>query len=369
MERLIMYDPNQLVEEYEKLEHGKAKISGIREAIRQADENHDVPYQIHFRHELCHESVFYGDALDMLIIFPEMLAIIDKNPDAPTTKHNYGYIDSMDCVLWIYKWLLETCEEYYQISMEDCERFFEDYKKRCLAYGYNLRPYYEMKSGFYESMNHPEADKLFHLFETSPRDDNANCEACEQNDIVDHYLKKGDLQKADLLARDLDSRKLQCGGINSWLRLKKNYMRYYLRRQDFKKAAEYIRKIKRYRNQQTEFDISREEMYCYAHLDVAKALRVYKNNWNRWMQEREPKALYDNAVDICVFFQKLMENRKKQTVKIAYDNSFPLYRKSDSYEMQELFDFYYKQAVDLAKKFDNRNGTDAFMKTLQIKLE
>lgn len=70
-----------------------------------------------------------------------------------------------------------------------------------------------------------------------------------------------------------------------------------------------------------------------------------------------------------MLFKKLMETRKKQTLKIAYDSSFPLYRESDSYEIQELFDFYYKQAENLAKKFDNRNGTDAFMKKLQTKLE
>ena len=365
-----MYDSDELVEAFERLDHGKARMSGIREAIRQADANHDVPFQIYFRHQLCHESEFYGDELDTLVTFPEMLAIIDKHPDAPTTEYTSGCRDSLDLVLWIYKWLLGDCEFYYQISLEDCERFFEDYKKRCLAYGYNLRPYYEYKYGFYESMDHPEADKYFHLFEITPRDENANCKACEQNTIVDYYLEKGDLKKANLLARDLESHKLTCGsGIGSWLRLKKNYMYYYLKHKEYEKAAEYVKLLRRYDNKQTEYDVRREEMYCYIYLNLPKAFNIYKKNWKTWLKEREPKELFDNNADICVLFKKLMETRKKQTIKIAYDSSFPLYRESDSYEIQELFDFYYEQAEDLAKKFDNRNGTDAFMKKLQTKLE
>ena len=365
-----MYDPDELVEAFERLDHGKARMSGIREAIRQADANHDVPFQIYFRYALCNESEFYGDALETLITFPEMLAIIDQHPDAPSTRYNDGCRDSLDCVLWNYKWLLEDCVAYYQIPMEDCESFFEDYKKRCLAYGYNLRPYYNLKYEFYLHMDHPETDKYFQLFEKTPRDENADCNACEQNEIVDYYLKHGKLKKAKLLAKDLESRKLRCGsGWKSWLRLKQNYMLYYLKNNDFEKAAENIALLRKYNNKQTPYDVGSEEMYCYIYLDLPKALRIYKKNWKTWLREREPMKLFNNNADICVLFKKLMESRKKQTIKIAYDNSFPLYRKSDSYEMQELFDFYYKQAVDLAKKFDNRNGTDAFMKTLQIKLE
>lgn len=365
-----MYDPDELVKAYEGLEHGKARMSGIREAIRQADANHDVPFQIYFRYELCHESEFYGDELDTLVTFPEMLAIIDQHPDAPATRYNSGRRDSLDCVLWNYKWLLGDCKFYYQISMEDCEHFFEDYKKRCLAYGYNLRPYYDLKYGFYASMDHPETDKYFHLFEATPRDENANCKACEQNTIVDYYLEKGDLKKAELLAKDLESRKLRCGGgMGSWLRLKKNYMLYYLNKKEFEKAAEYVKLLRRYGNKETEYDVRIEEMYCYAYLDLAKALRIYKKNWKTWLKEREPQELFDNDVAVCVLFKKLMESRKKQTIKIAYDSSFPLYQESDSYETRELYEFYYRQAVELAKKFDNRNGTDAFMKNLQTKLQ
>lgn len=56
-----MYNPDLLKQQYEQLENGKVRISGMYEAIKQADENNDVPFQLYFRIELCDESDWYAD--------------------------------------------------------------------------------------------------------------------------------------------------------------------------------------------------------------------------------------------------------------------------------------------------------------------
>lgn len=99
-----MYNPKEIKEAYDEIEHGKARMSAIRTAWEKADEQGDVPYQIFFRLEMCHESCFYGDGMDMLVIFPEILALMDQHPDAPVTEfQQLIYADSMDHVLWVYK--------------------------------------------------------------------------------------------------------------------------------------------------------------------------------------------------------------------------------------------------------------------------
>ena len=50
------YNPEKLVYNYRSFEHGKAKINAIRAAVKQADDNNDIPYMIFFRKELCSES-------------------------------------------------------------------------------------------------------------------------------------------------------------------------------------------------------------------------------------------------------------------------------------------------------------------------
>ena len=57
-----MYDPEKMKEEYDQLEHGKTRMSGIRCAIEAADRQNDLPFQLYFRLELCRESTFYYGA-------------------------------------------------------------------------------------------------------------------------------------------------------------------------------------------------------------------------------------------------------------------------------------------------------------------
>lgn len=364
----ITYSPQDLMEAYECLSHGKPRLGGIREAIRQADENQDIAYQIYFRGELCIESSFYDDHMDTLLTFPEMLALVDANPNAPVAEES-DYSSNLDDVLWKYKWLLEDATYFYQISMADAERFAEDFKRRYIAAGYSLRPYYFERYLFYREMDDARAENSFHLFEQAPRDFQSDCRACEQNDIVSYYLRHDEFDKAVKLARSIENRTLSCGGADSWLTLKCNYLSYYIRKKDFAQAEQMIKLIHRYRDAYRRFDISVQELRCYVYTDLSKALRIYKENWKKWLHERTPAFAYEQGSICCLFFKKLGETRKRQTVKIAYDAEFPLYQQENSCRILELYDYYYQFICDLAEKFDARNGNDAYQQRLQKMLE
>ena len=161
-----MYNPDLLKQQYEQLENGKVRISGMYESIKQADENNDVPFQLYFRIELCDESDWYADSLDMFVVFPKLLALGDKHPDAPPTVYNNNYENAMAHILWVYKWLLNDCSEFYQISKADWEMFLEDFKKRTVAFGYSLREYYSYFG------DNELAKKYFELFRNAPRNRN-----------------------------------------------------------------------------------------------------------------------------------------------------------------------------------------------------
>ena len=75
------YNPEELKKHYDGLPHGKARTEALREAIEAADQHNDVPFRIYFREEMCHEACFYGDVMYMMVVFPEMLSIIDRYPD------------------------------------------------------------------------------------------------------------------------------------------------------------------------------------------------------------------------------------------------------------------------------------------------
>lgn len=365
-----MYNPVKLKEECDKLEHGKSMIAGFRHAIKEADQNNDLTYQLFFRLELCYESVFFDDSMDMFIVFPEVLALIDKHPEIPSTPYSNVYKNGMEHVLWVYKWIINECMEYHQIPMEDCKRFAEDFKRRSLAYGYNLKPYYLCLYLFYKEIDKAYAEQCFHKFEETPRDRNADCAACDRNREIEYYLNRGNLKKAEELSADIENFKLTCGGgMSAWLRMKIQYMNYYFEQGDFETAERYCRMIERRRNAFKEYEQWESFLYCYSHTNIGRALKIYKEHWKEWLHLRCPRDAFIADKYICVFFLKLGESLPEGMVKLGFDQTFPLYREDEQYSAAELYDFYYQKALDTAEKFDQRNGTDGYKKQLLELLE
>lgn len=360
------YNPEELKRSFDKMEHGKARAAAIRSAIEAADAHEDTPFRIYFRLELCEESDFYGDSMDMMVIFPEVLAIVDRYPDTPSTCFDSYYKVAMKHVLWVYKWILGNCRLFYQIPMADCLKFFEDFKRRSLAYGYNLRPYYYLLYEFYEKIDPIKAKEAFSAFERLPRDGNCDCKACERNSIIEYWLKNGEFERAKELAADIENFTLRCGHDRkaAWLRLKTHYMQYYLKRGEFEEALKYCCILERQTLQDTEFQCWDSFLYCYAYLDMGKALRIYKAHWKDWLEERNPSEIFDTSINIARFFKKLMEERKTGTIKLPLDAAFPLYQESGQYRLADLYQYYYNRAKEIAEKFDQRNGSDHYHKRL-----
>lgn len=359
------YDTYEMLRSYESLEHGKPRIICLKEAIRVADEQNDIPYQIFFRSELCHESAFYENGLDLVLTFPEMAALVDQYPDAPCAEESM-YGTNVRTVLWQYKWLLEHCKEYYQISKKDWFSFLEDFKHRCIAHNYNLRVYYMFLYDFGYEVDDPKADDYLHMAERLPRTNICDCKACERNEIIYFYLKHHDYEKATQLAKDIESGVLFCEEGESYFRLQKNYLMHYLYDvKNYEKAGEYLKRLERFCCQKKEFDIYDDELRYYSYYNSSKAFKIYKENWKRWLLEKNPRNSYNFGKTCCVFFKRLMLQRKQQTVKIAYDASFPLYRETNTYQISELYDFYYKFTEKLATKFDTRNETTSYYQKLQ----
>ena len=367
-----MYNPFQLEKEFDQVEHGKSRIAAIRSAIRQADENHDLMYQLAFRLELCYESLFYDDTMDMLIVFPEALALVDEHPDIPTTPGNEVYINGVDRLLEVYKWLVEQCVDYYQVSYKDCLNFFEDFKQRCLAFGYNLKPYYNALYSFYDVIDKEYATECFLKYRKLPTDGNGDCKACDRNTQIKYYLKRDNLKKANQLAVDIENFTLTCRGndnADAWMRMKANYMNYYIRKKEYEKAETYIQQIERKHltTKKTEYDYWDDYLRCYTYTDIGKALRIYKEHWKKEQKERCPATRFYMDKAIYIFFSELAKQHKSSTIKLDLDNSFPLYAEDGVYQIADMQAYYYNSAKNLAQKFDQRNGSDYYQKNLDGK--
>jgi len=367
-----VYNPEKLRESYRRLLHGNDRLKAIKYAITEADKHNDLAFMVYFREELCYESSFYCDSLDMMVVFPEILSIIDQHPDIPATRFESShYNNAMEHVLWIYKWVIASCTSLYQIPLEDCQRFFEDFKNRYLQYGYSLRPYYKTICWFYEKINREKAKKAFHMYRKLPRDRSSDCKACERMAEIDYYISfENNFEKASELAKDIEEFKLKCGDNEktAWMRLKGRYMDYYKKHGDFKKAIEIAKVMIRCIDKDTPFHKWDDLLYCYAYINLAKGLKIYKDHWKEWQQNRNPCTQYEYTMNICCFWKAYSIKRKRETTKLLLDASFPFYNKEDTYKITDLFGYYYNKSKNLAEKFDKRNGTGYFGEKLEERL-
>jgi hypothetical protein len=103
-------------------------------------------------------------------------------------------------------------------------------------------------------------------------------------------------------------------------------------------------------------------MIFFALTDPSKALTWYKRFWSMFETMRNPGYKFYFAIGAVLFFKK----RSKATYKMNLPTNFPFYREDNTYNVQELIDYYYNFAKNVATKLDRRNGTSHYMDELNL---
>lgn len=339
----------------------------LRELIAEADRQQFVEKQIALRSQMCYEMQFYGNKTEFMSIFPKFLNLCIEYPDRILPEDDRGFDNNIHMALWNYKWLLENCDKFYQISREDWMRYLQDFKEKSQKYGYSLRPYYQNIMRYYEKYDEENWSRSLEDFRLSEHDGNCDCKACEQNEIVQIYLKQRKYAQAKEAAKEIESFELCCGGNDSkyaWIRLQVQYIEQYAREGRFDEAvkkARYLEQAARYEEDWKKFNISGLLMYCYVYEDCGRALRLYKKFWHKIEEGDLPKEKMDNCMYVAGFFAKLKQERKKEEIRLKLDDRASFYRVDGVYSMEELFQYYFQKAMWYAEQFDQRNGNDKYV--------
>ncbi len=365
-----IYDPGRLRIEYMKKDHGKARTDAIRSAIEQADLNNDIEHKVFFMVELCDESEWYGSGFDIVTVFPELLAVIDKY-----TYTNGSFSEKfpgiMENVLWTYEDMADICNEFYQVPFNDCVDFLNDFKERWIAYGRKPREPYRMMVEFYREAGHmEEAKKTLSMLKTTPSG-GYDCAGCTANTELSYYLSANEKDKADKIAEKINDGTLSCGGWNSNTkpRMYKRYLKYYLMHGDYEKAAENAKLLENSRMDVIDYKLWASFMCAYVYNNTGRGLRIYKKHWKDIESEQRPEYMYYSFKDSACFFMGLKKVKSEEIIKLQLGNTFPLYSENNIYSIDRLAKYYYKKAEEVAKKFDKRNMTDKYTDELKMSVQ
>lgn len=352
---MTMFQPEQFIAEYQQLEHGAARLRVMKKAIAAADEAKATEWQFVFRSRYLNESIFESDALDALIIFPEMLAIYDGNPDL-AEEHQHT-------LMWDFKNMLGNLAEFPQIPLAEIEKLYDEFEARCKRYGYSLHAprYLREKLSLRTGKLLPLTE--YGSFAAMPNDDLQDCPACEADFKVICALLRGDRAEAERLSEPMFQGQLTCAEIpqstyHTWI--------VYLQKHgEYGKARQYARRLyPMIRGTMDLLDELGTLMCFYAQVDrqigcniLRHSLQNYLDCRNRWMQFQFANGAYH-----------LFDAMQQEHLMLVLPPQFPLFDAEHHYETAALRDFFYGEAKTIAEQFDARNGNHYYMEMLQAQL-
>lgn len=172
---------DQLRNEAWSMPHSPAQVAILEEAVRLADSLNDPAESVDTRMDLIDAATFSGADDKALVAFAWVLARYDEDPDS---------VDLTD-LLWKYKWIIGSIPSFPQVTLEKLREMEDDMERRYQAAGYSLRPVYDSRASIAQNVG--DRQRCQHYFEKwrqAPRDEMADCRACEQNSEVRflHYF-------------------------------------------------------------------------------------------------------------------------------------------------------------------------------------
>ncbi|TCS93663.1 hypothetical protein [Hazenella coriacea] len=323
-----------LLVQAEGLPDGETKIQLLEEAIQIADriQNNDAGF--YARLELTTAAIYSGRAEKAFLSFAWCLAQYDKDP---------SYCDEYN-LMWQYKWIANQVDQFPQLSLDKIEQTLEDLKQRFTYSGFNLRPYYQLKHFVaWRRGDITEAKMYLEKWMDTPRDDMADCHACERNEQAIFYLSLGNLEEAYRIAQPIFNQELSCAEVPHI-----TYGQFLLplcKEGRMEEAAEFHQKGYGMIRQKKGFLKTLAEHIKYLTIiDLHKAASLLEHHLPEALASYEPNSKYHFYLASLILFD-YMSDSDISVLNIP------------KYVNREWID---QQLFEIAKQFDQRNQNDYY---------
>ena len=267
-----------------------------------------------------------------------------------------------DDLLWKYKWIWACTFDLPEIPMEQVQAIGEDYKTRILRNGYSLRSYYHRWSVECVWMRQYDKAKEYIDKMLNEKIDDQSCEACELNFMLDYYLETGQFDEAYSRAQPLINKQVTCYEANLRAYLKLAYYAQKAGKPEI--AADMCARAE-------EALVGREkDEYLLLYLGLFIAYNMMTKPERAWEYAERciGWSLRTNTLKSYRFSCDMVEALKYETrpeVSLSLPEEFPLYRPDGIYQVNELRNYFYQQAEELARRYDARNGNSGYMDRLK----
>lgn len=355
-----MTEKEQIEQEYKKtlnMPHSKARNEVLYSLICRADIIKDHHLQKYLRWMYAGELMRCGDQGKVFPVVAEYISLRKEEEEwCPP-----GGIDGIE---YMADYCMEVLCYLPQISLAQAEDIIKTLEEMVVFNRYGRRLYYQRLFRFYSVIDTYKALGYYYLFQNTRRDIVSDCRACEQADIVRLFFRIGDMAMADWFAKPVLDGTLKCHDVprNVWLL----YLQRALDYKDLAKAAPLAGLLYRASviNDPTDLGYFGGIMRCFAFTEPLRAemlLKKFLENWEvLWDKERWFSFLIGSWT-VCHECA-----RNKDTIQVRnINNKVPFWNKDGVYNIKELEEWFYNEALKTAECFDKRNGTGFYTDELE----
>lgn len=344
----------KLIDEAFELDDGDEQISVAENAVREADLSGHLETQYRAREQFLRACVFGGETDRALVEFAWLLAKFDQNP---------GRFSEWN-ILWKYKWIVGLICEFPQISRAKIFEMLDDLAERSRRAGYGLRAVYTHRyriEKFWD--NRTAAIESFRIMHELPIDDLSNCPACEMDENVGFAIYCGMNEQALALAERILNGSQTCRTVPH--RTYANLLLPMVELGRQKEALDFHRAGYRLisSNKDNLDRLSDHLLFLALTENFEHGGKLFEKHY-AWSEQNRNLADRFRFFRASWFLFDLMADRETRTVGLRLPGSFPAYAEEGSYETRELAEWFRRQAAEIARRFDKRNETDFFSRTL-----
>lgn len=346
---------DDLMGEAYELDYGPMRSAILEEAIRVADALPDLDLGYEARKQFITSTVFSGEHDRALVAFTWCLAQSDADPER--------FPESM--ILWEYKWILGCITDFPQVSRQQIVRMLDDLETRLDRMGYSQKTAWHLRWDVLRLMGRmEEARPIVQKWKVAPQGWPADCEACERNSYVKWLAANGKNSQAIEHAAPILKGRMACSHVPHITLA--HLLRPMVKLGRDEQAQESHRKGYRLVSKDPALlDCIPHHLNYLTRLDeFARALKIFEKHLPWAIETRLLGERFHFYCAAQALFEKLASQTKRRR-KLRLPSKLPCFREDNSYLPAELAEWFRAEALDLARRFDERNGTTFFTDQIQ----
>ncbi len=319
------------------LPYGRGQIAAVEELVRHADAVGAKELQFAARMRATEAYTFGGEPGKSFVTFSWCLAAHDRGETAQGDAYS---------LMWQYKWLVNALTKFPDVPLDRTYAVLDDMERRYRLAGYSMNPVRQYRQLVAAHIGDVEtAREQYRLWCAAPRGEMSDCIGCEPTAKVDHLRWLGHDEEAVALGLSVLSGELTC--IEQPYSMQTSLLRPYLRTGRLEEAAAVHRQAYRaiQANRAELSSVGDHIAFCGLTGNRARGLELIERHLP-WLDEApSPWAdMWFSAA--CAFVLRLVSERGGRHLPVSDES------------VGALADELRTRALDLAARFDARNGTD-----------